>query len=375
MSKNIVIQEDGVSKNMTVDKLSTVEVGGGSVSWVPEDEAVDYANLGELYADENGAYYSADDNVAGYSQVVVNNPAEYIVGIDSDGNMYKYTVDDGQLVKSVQPASIALISPPTKTEYINGETIDYTGMVVKLYKGNGFTFIDTAHPDGLLSLSELTLTMQTAQYSGLNGDYRTSEFNTGYTQPIPSYTHTYGYAWHAHYESGLGPVYWVNDYLKELEVITTGNVRVMMEDVTNQSAGVLIFCAKPPGGTCRYTITTTNKRTGESTVRESEGAFTPDSNYHTYNGKPLLWSTASTAFLCGNYRLDRPLGEATTSFENLTPNPDSTGGSTDALAYTALYGDVVSGAATVTVPVSWTNQSTHQQFSVMFPITVTGGGA
>ena len=38
MSKNIIIQEGGNSKQFTASKLNTALVGGGSCNWVPEDE-------------------------------------------------------------------------------------------------------------------------------------------------------------------------------------------------------------------------------------------------------------------------------------------------------------------------------------------------
>lgn len=37
MSKNIVIQEGGVGRQFTADKLRTALVGSGSCTWVPED--------------------------------------------------------------------------------------------------------------------------------------------------------------------------------------------------------------------------------------------------------------------------------------------------------------------------------------------------
>ena len=57
MSKNITIQEDGVGKQLTVDKLKTNLVGGGTCLWVPEDDVA----LGSKRILKNGTYRASDD--------------------------------------------------------------------------------------------------------------------------------------------------------------------------------------------------------------------------------------------------------------------------------------------------------------------------
>ena len=58
MSKNITIQEGGVAKQLTVDKLKTNLVGSGTCLWVPEDDV----QLTTKYITENGTYPASDDN-------------------------------------------------------------------------------------------------------------------------------------------------------------------------------------------------------------------------------------------------------------------------------------------------------------------------
>lgn len=53
MSKSIVIQEGGIGKQLTVDKLKTDLVGGGTCLWVPEDST----NLGTKHISEGGKGY------------------------------------------------------------------------------------------------------------------------------------------------------------------------------------------------------------------------------------------------------------------------------------------------------------------------------
>jgi len=85
MSKNIVIQEGGIGKQMTVNKLKTDKVGGGTQLWVPEDEAGDYANYEELSVTENGTYVPSE-NADGFSKIDVDvNPELEDITITRNG--------------------------------------------------------------------------------------------------------------------------------------------------------------------------------------------------------------------------------------------------------------------------------------------------
>lgn len=165
MSKNIVIQEGGVGRQFTVDKLKTALVGGGSCNWVPEDEV----QLTTLTVSENGTYSAADEGGYGYSQVIVNVPGgaggapggagSSVVGTDpSTGNEELVSVDDGGTIGMTElPSSIKIEAAPTKVDYIDGDAIDYSGLVVKAYTKNGQLWTDADHPDGIIPTSELTL--------------------------------------------------------------------------------------------------------------------------------------------------------------------------------------------------------------------------
>lgn len=61
MSKNIVIQEAGLAKNMTVDALRLKTQGGGTEDWVPADGK----NLVELQIGGSGTYKASDYNAYG----------------------------------------------------------------------------------------------------------------------------------------------------------------------------------------------------------------------------------------------------------------------------------------------------------------------
>lgn len=135
MSKNIIIQEGGVGKQLTADKLKTILVGVGTCLWVPEDEV----RLGTKSVSENGTYVASNDGYYGYSQFSVSGVGTATGRDPVTGQEKMVTVDPetGDLVETVLPVEIRVTSPPTKTEYQSGETINISGMVVKAYGANG----------------------------------------------------------------------------------------------------------------------------------------------------------------------------------------------------------------------------------------------
>lgn len=154
MSRNITIQEGGVGKQLTVDKLKTNLVGGGTCLWVPEDDVA----LGSKRISENGTYKASDDGFYGYSQVTVKNAkiasgkiARGATLPTGDGNEYAVTRDNNGDLDFVKiPSSIQVTTLPTTVEYTDGETIDFTGMVVTMYDANDQSM-------GTVPIGELTL--------------------------------------------------------------------------------------------------------------------------------------------------------------------------------------------------------------------------
>lgn len=77
MSKSITVKEGATAKNFTgVKKISTNQMGGGSVSWIPEDEAADYCTFKKITARENGTYKAEDNACDGFSEVTVEIPLD-----------------------------------------------------------------------------------------------------------------------------------------------------------------------------------------------------------------------------------------------------------------------------------------------------------
>ena len=158
MSKNIIIQEGGIGKQLTADKLKTNLVGGGSCLWVPEDEVI----LGTKSITNNGTYSAATDGLTGFSQVTVNVPEGNVTGRDpTTGQEKSVTVDPetGDLVETVVPSEIRVITPPTNPygTYTDGQTITKDGMVVKAYDANGVYLQD-------VPLGEITISPTVAVY-------------------------------------------------------------------------------------------------------------------------------------------------------------------------------------------------------------------
>lgn len=133
MSKNIIIQEGGVDRQLTASKLRTVLVGGGTCLWVPEDEAT----LRKKTITEDGTYKAVDDGIYGYSQVTVRGIGK-VVGKDQDSNEIQVNTDaDGNLTFTKVPSTIRVTVKPDKRVYAPNELLDYTGIVVTKCDANG----------------------------------------------------------------------------------------------------------------------------------------------------------------------------------------------------------------------------------------------
>lgn len=135
MAKSIIIQEGGIGKQLTVDKLQTNKVGGGTCNWVPEDDA----RLTTKSISEDGTYTASDEGYYGYSQVTVHGIGR-VTGIDPQSGEEKTITTDpttGEIVEEVVPVEIRITTPPAKTEYHTGEAIDMSGAVIKAYGATG----------------------------------------------------------------------------------------------------------------------------------------------------------------------------------------------------------------------------------------------
>ncbi len=138
MSQNTSIREGGQGRAFGPVRALLVQGDGGKYYlWVPESDR----QLGTKSIDKNGIYQAASDGVYGWSSVTVNVPTDSsVVGRDPDTGeevIVKPDPETGDITKTVLPVEIRVVTPPDKTTYENGETIDKLGMVVKAYTATG----------------------------------------------------------------------------------------------------------------------------------------------------------------------------------------------------------------------------------------------
>ena len=176
MSANITIKEGGVGRQFTSNKLKTNLVGGGACLWVPQNEV----QLGTKNITKNGTYKAKDDEYYGYSQVAVNvQYGDTITGKDPVTGQETVVGTDpttGEIVQTVVPTEIRVISPPTNPYgiYKNGQTITKDGLVVKAYLENGDEW-------GSVPNAEVTIAPTTAVYDPETDTY--GEYNQLVTPP------------------------------------------------------------------------------------------------------------------------------------------------------------------------------------------------
>ena len=167
MSKNTTIREGQVGRAFGgVAKLKADLTGGGACLWVPKDER----ELEPLDVTANGTYRPTK---YGFSRANVRVPSQSggVTGKGQDGNEYTVTVDDGDLVKTKIPSAIHITTEPTKTAYADGETINFSGLVVKAYDGEGNLYDVTGYAGGVVPNAELQFPVTTAVYTGGGGAY------------------------------------------------------------------------------------------------------------------------------------------------------------------------------------------------------------
>lgn len=160
MSKNIIIEQDGVAQSLSnVSRLRLKAPTGGTVHFYPEDETV----LAEVEITANGTY-TPPANSYGVSKATVNVTANQTCGSGQDGQYYKVTVENDEFVWTEVPKSIAVTIPPTKTAYADNEALDYVGMVVTMLRGDGTVYTDSTYTDGIVPSAELTKPTTRARY-------------------------------------------------------------------------------------------------------------------------------------------------------------------------------------------------------------------
>ena len=97
MAKNITIKDDGVAESYEdVSKITTKNIDSGSTDWIPEDDCA----TGIKYITSNGAFNASEDNLGGYTAVIINVSPTQVTGIDPEtGEAVTVTTDnDGNII-------------------------------------------------------------------------------------------------------------------------------------------------------------------------------------------------------------------------------------------------------------------------------------
>lgn len=335
MSKNIVIQEDGLGKQLTTDKLKTNLVGGGTCLWVPEDET----RLGTKYISADGTYKASDDGYYGYSEVTVNGVGS-VTGKDPDTGedvMVSKDPSTGEIVETVLPASISVVTPPARITYSDGSTIDFSGMVVKAYLKSGEPWTDSEHPDGVIPIGELTLPVTQASKDASQSD----EWSDGHgiNARLLSYT--------PHWNKYWDPIHKLPDPSKDYQVFIT--------DVIGEMGGLPAMYGSS-GGPTQFFATIYNGELyvwGSTADRKLNGYCDTGNEYDRYEMRE------GTSFSSGTGSMQR------TSKDNwATGIPEST------IQPTGIP-QVEPVAAHQSIPVQWTRPGDGSTLETSFDITVT----
>lgn len=329
MSKNISIQEGGIGKQLTVDKLKTNLVGVGSCLWVPEDSI----NLGTKHISENGTFRASDDGYLGYSEVTVSGVGTATGRDPTTGEEKRVSVDPetGDLEETIIPESIQITVLPTKLNYTNGETINYNGIVVHAYSSAGRDL-------GAVPFNELVFPVTQALASG---DERTD--GQGLNAMMLYYTPHIVVR-----KNSRGEITW------ESTIYVHGSALGSYEGVQATYGS-----SNTPG---TYLVTRYNNINYMTCVagdgKRDLFAMTPRSGRENYEGW-LLASGASSSAPVGRFA-QAPFSEELTNIPISTVNPTTV--------------DPANLHAIQTIPVQWPSADAGTTLETSFTINVTGGG-
>lgn len=334
MSKNITIQEGGVARLLTAERLKTALAEGGSCYWVPEDET----RLTRKTITKNGRYRASDEGFYGYSEINVNvsGGAGALVGKDENGNDVAVNVDgDGKIVRQTLPSEIRVTALPDVVTYGDGAYIDFTGLTVTCYDARGNSMGD-------LPAEELILPVTVARYDPEAAEVSSAvnvEFNLGpYENPIRFTT---------------GAAYGMSRSTVEYELSRVCRIAAFQKWTDERNSYYSIIAASPEPFTA-YRLAT-----GE----------THSAGQYKYDGR--------TVYYIGSYGSssdNTPVPPAQNGIPGYNGGGDSAlrtpmGG----IAWAMCYGDATASGG-VQIPVRWARAGDGQLLETSFPVTVIPAG-
>lgn len=268
------------------------------------------------------------------------------------GEAFPYTPDPSiDPVTQMEPQSIRVTTPPTKTEYYDGDKIDYSGIVVTLYNSDGSVYTDDWHPDGVAAFNELDFPQQYAMVDGeyKQGTVKASQLDNIYQQPAPI---AFGYAQViTRYTSS--EIYEKSELSGDFTAIgcVYSNSRILVVMASKSSNSINEKISRK-----RYTPgTETDNPEGDYEIAV-ERQRTLDLSY-TIDGKKVYFSILDTYFV---------------GYGDVSPNATCIGSITNSrgkIAWAIVYGDIENISSPTNLTVNWTRKD-EQVLSTSFPITV-----
>lgn len=125
--------------------------------------------VGDGYTVENDTneglvlVYDSTNDLSGIhgSSVDTSGGNLYVVTVENGAGSLVEVTPEGAVTKTAFPDSLEIVTPPTKTSYTVGESINYAGISVRLSCG-GSPYTCTAYPTGVVPFSELTFPVSAA---------------------------------------------------------------------------------------------------------------------------------------------------------------------------------------------------------------------
>lgn len=326
-------------KYITTDGIYDANEEGIDAYSSLEIDVVNTGSVIEKTITQNGTYYAMDDGYPGYYKVIVNG-IEKITGEDPDGSGDEVvaTTEKNEstgkkkiVIKKI-PSSIRITNPPVKTEYVDGENINWSGLVVRLFTRTGQMFTDENYPMGIIPDAELDKPLVVPEGSGDGG--RISDLETNIPQPIIAYNRATATST-------------ANTWTTENTYDDAYVIPFRIVSGVSHMSGVVI--SDKQNVTQRWI-----RRRGTSEVEDTYNINLYNS--FTYDGKTVYYRYDTQAFW--------------TYSSAITWDVPETGIKADKYScWTALYGDAVGGKADI--PVSWLSPyGKGETFTDTFTITV-----
>lgn len=180
MSQNIKIKEGGTAMTFGgLDRLIVPLSGSGESQWIPKSTV----SAPDKSIDKNGTYKASSEGVYGWEQVSVSvQQSDHVTGKGPDGNNYTVSVDDnGDIQETKIPYSIVVTTPPTKTIYDDGDTIDFSGMIVTAYDVDGQSMGEIPHSSLVFPVTVADINQ--SYWAGIPGINAIPVFNTEHYDP------------------------------------------------------------------------------------------------------------------------------------------------------------------------------------------------